>query len=358
MVDISAHVSNNILERKVVSPDLLLLDNQNPRFFGEKIDEELLENHEIHDPRLQEYLRQVIYNKYSVQDLVSSISEVGFLKLDPVIVVSENNKFRVVEGNRRVAAIKTILGDIRRKVLSVSKSVEESLKEIEVTQLVNDCDDSTIWMLQGIRHVSGIRDWGPFQQAELIKTLQVHRGFTFKQIGSIIGLSPQRVSTILKGYYGVTQMMENPDWSSKATPDLFSHFEQAYVRGPIREWLSWNKDSCKYTDTGNLTKFYTWITEANPKVPREKLCSRDIRDKMSIVLENPQAKKLFTQEKVNIDEAFSIATTGKSFSKKLNSLSESFAKTLSTIDNKEALSEEELKFLQKINDELNRIFAQ
>lgn len=354
-MDTLSIISNEFLERVTVNHTYLLLDNKNPRFFGENLNKKYIDELEVSDPKLQEYLRQTIFNKYNVQDLISSIIEVGFLRLDPIIVVQEGNYYRVVEGNRRLSAIKTIHGNIERKLITVSDNVYNSITKIEVVNLKIGYDESLIWMLQGIRHVSGIRDWGPFQQAELIKTLYHSRGMTYQQIGSIIGLSPARVSTIMKAYCGVSQMMENKEWSRHATPDLFSHFEQAYVRAPIREWLGWDKESAKFTNSEGLELFYHWIVNDDTSIPRKKMKSRDIRDKLPLVLENQEARELMLSDEVSIDEAYSILQTSSNFKTKLNKITTDLSNYLNEIKKQSKLSQKDKKSLIELRNQINEL---
>jgi hypothetical protein len=351
-VDTTCLVSNELLERITLNHSYLLLDNRNPRFYGEELNKDYIRELNVSDPRLQEYLRQTIYNKYNVQDLVSSIVEIGFLRLDPIIVAPEGDYYRVVEGNRRLSAIKTIHGDIRRKTLSVSDDVYKSITEIEVVNLKEGYDESLVWMLQGIRHVSGIRDWGPFQQAELIKTLYNSRGMTYQQIGAVIGLSPARVSTILKAYCGVIQMMEHEKWSQYATPNLFSHFEQAYVRAPIRDWLGWDKDASKFMNSEGLELFYNWIVNDDPSIPREKLKSRDIRDKLPLVLENEEARELMLSDEVSIDEAYSSLPNKNKEKKKLEKITDDLKSYLIDIKHSHKLSQKEKKALIELKNQI------
>jgi len=354
-MDTSSIVSNELLERIIVDHSQLLLDNKNPRFYGEKIDRYFINTLEIENPKLQEHLRQTIYNKYNIQDLISSIIEVGFLRIDPIMVVESGNYYRVIEGNRRLSAIKTIHGEIKKKNLSVESNIYKSLCEIEVVNIKDGYDESTIWMLQGIRHVSGIRDWGPFQQAELIKTLYNSKKMSYKQIGSIIGLSPARVSTILKAYYGVIQMMKDKQWMNYATPNLFSHFEQAYVRAPVREWLGWDRELFVFTNNENRELFYKWIVHDDPKIPREKMKSRDIRDKLPYVLEHPEAKNLMVSDEVSIDEAFSIVQNGCRSSQEIINTSERLSKYLEKIKSSSRLSSHDKAILSKLKLQISEL---
>lgn len=349
MSAIPAIISNDELERISVDTEKLLLDRNNPRLKGDNIDEAFLAEYESHDPRLQEHLRQIIYSKYNVQDLVASIKEVGFLKLDPVIVVEEPNGFyRVVEGNRRVTAIKTIHGEIKRRISTVTDSVLESITTTEVVKLSSEQDESSIWLLQGIRHVSGVRDWGPFQQAELVKALYEDKKLIFKQIGAIIGLSPQRVSTILKAYYGVSQMMQSSDWSHVASPKLFSHFEQAYVRAAVRDWLGWDASLQRYTSSENLNLFYRWITDKSYSNGKERVSSRDIRDRLPAILENLEAKNLFLTSSVSVEEAYRVATTGENLKKEILVNTQRLRSCLVEVDQAVKLADSEKLELQKL----------
>lgn len=354
MPQLTTYISNDSLERIEVSPDSLLLDNANPRFYGEEINMKLMEEYPIEDPRLQEYLRQQIYNKYNVKDLISSIAEIGFLKLDPIIVVETSGRYKVIEGNRRLTAIKTILGDLKRKTLSIPREVEDSLNRIEVVKL-NDDDDSTAWMLQGIRHVSGVRDWGPYQKAELIKALYDKKEMSFKQIGSVIGLSPQRVSTILNGYMGILQMMADAEWSAKANPDLFSHFEQAYVRGPLRDWLGWDKIQRRYTNEHNLKHFFKWITSADEETARPILKSKDVRDILPAVIEHDEARSLFVEGEINLDEAYSLATAGNSNTSNVTAAATEFYSSLKSINSSFGIGAAEKQTLEKILNKLKKL---
>ena len=81
---------NTSLERTFVLPDQVYLDISNPRFFGERkfdLSAKFDENEvSIDNPKVQEYTRQFLEQKYNIQEIVKSIKKVGFLKLDRIIV--------------------------------------------------------------------------------------------------------------------------------------------------------------------------------------------------------------------------------------------------------------------------------
>jgi hypothetical protein len=46
-----------------------------------------------------------------------------------------------------------------------------------------------------------------------------------------------------------------------------------------------------------LKLFYNWIVNDDLSIPREKLKSRDIRDKLPLVLENEETRELMLSDK-------------------------------------------------------------
>ncbi|WP_338527116.1 ParB/Srx family N-terminal domain-containing protein [Erwinia aphidicola] len=90
-----------------VSPDLLSLDPRNPRLYNGK---NFSENAEVAD------LVKELANSADLEELIQSISENGYLSIEPLIIMLRKNKYIVLEGNRRLAAIKLLKDpDLARK---------------------------------------------------------------------------------------------------------------------------------------------------------------------------------------------------------------------------------------------------
>src|SRR6266536_6024615 len=82
---------------KYVSPDLLDFDPENPRFAG----------------RFSGYTQDRIQSEISKEpyyalELVDSLVENGFIDYEPLVVKRQGDRFTVIEGNRRLAAIREI----------------------------------------------------------------------------------------------------------------------------------------------------------------------------------------------------------------------------------------------------------
>lgn len=299
------------LETIRVHPDALFLDPQNPRFFESSSSPNHTPDTRPDAPRTQETLRRLLVQAHGAGLLAESILRMGFLPIDKIVVREFSpGKFIVIEGNRRVAAIKTILGRTAFRIIAPPRHILASLASIEAARLHSPSDSEAFdcLLIQGVRHISGVRSWGPSQQGKLIHTLTQQAGMSYRDAAAAVGMSPSRVSVLLKGFCGLAQMQSNPAFGDSAEPCLFSHFEQAYTKQAVREWLGWEEHSLRYTHHENLTFFYCCITGTPEQPPR--LLARHIRDFLPRVLEHPIAQDAFTSGQSTIAEAYRLSQEG------------------------------------------------
>lgn len=111
----------------------------------------------------------------NVTDLMLSIAETGYSDAEPLLVVQDDEgKYVVVEGNRRLAALKLLnnpnLTDIRVKI--INEIIENAQAEIpqEVPCVVYQNRNSILDYL-GYRHITGVKDWGPLEKARYLEQL-------------------------------------------------------------------------------------------------------------------------------------------------------------------------------------------
>ncbi len=109
----------------------------------------------------------------SLLELMQSIAVQGYFPGEPLIVVPAGQRFVVVEGNRRLAAVLLLsapsLASTRRKALQ-SITANASARPRELPCLVFQSRDSVIDYL-GYRHVTGIKEWEPLAKARYVEQL-------------------------------------------------------------------------------------------------------------------------------------------------------------------------------------------
>jgi hypothetical protein len=139
-----------------VSPDLLDFDPDNPRFAGQMTG------------KTQDEIQKLIYQEpHYASELVDSLVENGFIDYEPLVVKRRDQRFLVVEGNRRLAAIREI-----RQHPDKYDGKKSDLEKIPVLIFPEKPDaqqQSEMRAYLGVRHLLGVRDWPPISKAQFIE---------------------------------------------------------------------------------------------------------------------------------------------------------------------------------------------
>jgi hypothetical protein len=169
-MDISKIAEYYELKDLNVTAEQLLLDPRNPRIAIDLKDEVHYTQEELVSPDVQDYTLSIINtSEHHIAELINSIRTAGFLPgLHEIIVkrVLNSNKYLVLEGNRRLTAIKFLLNEKGLLEQTVLKTLQKlPVKEFVFTtnQLVTE--EETIDILLGSIHIKGPRAWGPIEKA-------------------------------------------------------------------------------------------------------------------------------------------------------------------------------------------------
>jgi hypothetical protein len=166
-----------------------------------------------------EVLKWMLENA-TLPELMAAIGEQGYFVGEPLLVVPANkNKvgvYKVIEGNRRLAAVKLLhdpkLALARPKIVQqISENAKWKPDKLPV--LVFDERDDIIFYL-GYRHVTGIKEWGPLAKARYLeqiaqKTKGPYSKKKFQEMARTIGSQWDYVAKLLTGFAIYKQMDEN-----------------------------------------------------------------------------------------------------------------------------------------------------
>jgi ParB-like chromosome segregation protein Spo0J len=252
------------LQEQKVDLGRLKLDPNNPRFWAEG--EKRYLDKRVSEDQIQERTL-VNIRKFGVDDLYDNILQNGFLPLDRIVVreLEDSENYVVVEGNRRLAALRLLVEDIENE--SVTDEFEDeylaalkaSIEKVEVL-VYTGSETDIAWILQGIRHISGIRDWDPAQRGRLVASQVDDEKLKFREAGKRFGLSAMAVGRLYRGYKALEQMRNDDEYGARMEPRYFSLFEEAYRNPIVRGWLVWSEQGYEFTDEDNVRRFYSWIT--------------------------------------------------------------------------------------------------
>ncbi len=170
--------------------DELLLDDENPR-----LPERLYQ-------QPQSEILRYLYEQAALEELAHSYRDNGFFPQEPLLVVREGQEdtYRVVEGNRRLAALKILHGspeadEIGFADIALPPERLETLREIPCVLI---SDRNQIHAYVGFRHIGGLKTWPPeakarYLLAEVDRLVERDIADPFRELGRRVGSNAQGV---------------------------------------------------------------------------------------------------------------------------------------------------------------------
>jgi len=298
--------------------DRILLDPNNPRLATTTF--ETVREGRIARERIQRAtLQKLNEGPYEMDRLRASIRRSGLLPMDRIVVrpVAEDGEdeegeqlFVVVEGNRRIAAIKTLLEQHEEGELELEEQVVETLEEPTVLVLSEETAELARldqWVIQGVRHITGIREWGGYQAARTIQTMIQELDYDEREVADALGLSLQRVRRSIRVLSGLDQMQEDEEYAEYAGPDLYAYFDEVIRRRKVRDWVGWDDSEYEFTNEDRARMLYAWITpdeelDGDRRVPT----SGDVRN-LDPVLDSDAALAVLNTPGATLQDAVRVA---------------------------------------------------
>jgi hypothetical protein len=192
------------------SLDELYLDAQNPRLGRHNVDKGLSQEDVLG-----------LMKDWSLEELAVSFLESGFWPQEALICVREPIKKQqalvVVEGNRRLAALKMI-HRARNKEETSPKWKElirgyppEAFSRLKSIPYILRPSRESVRAFLGFRHVTGIKEWNPAEKSQFIAHLIETEGLTYEQVRKRIGSKLPTVRQSYISYRLLLQMEEEAE---------------------------------------------------------------------------------------------------------------------------------------------------
>ena len=178
----------------------LLLDGKNPRF---PVDA---------DASNQELIAIQLANRYDALEIARSIVKSGFHAAEPPAVLDNKDEtFTVLEGNRRVTALKGLLdpelssrfADKSQWDAVVAEGISGGRVPDAIPVIVYEDRNTAVPLLIG-RHIKGPKKWEPLQQDRYIHDL-VNEGYTFQETSELMYATVGEVKAAYRNYRLITE---------------------------------------------------------------------------------------------------------------------------------------------------------
>lgn len=164
-----------------------------------------------HNPRLadrhyrledQTEILRVLWRERAVNELVDSIAASSFWPHEVLFATEESSKLVVIEGNRRLAAVKLLLNSTMAAEIGASSAIPKLSAEAKdklKTLPVVICERRDVWEFIGFKHVNGPQDWDSIAKAEYIARVRNDYKVSLEEIGRTIGDRHDTVKRLYRG---------------------------------------------------------------------------------------------------------------------------------------------------------------
>ena len=211
-----------------VSVERLKLDGLNPRLFA------------IGDEPSDIDIISELYRSEDLNELLQSIAANGYLDIEPLIVLEEHGYLTVLEGNRRLAAIRlfetpALVNQIlertrvRITVPTLPERLRDTIREVSVYR-VNSRKDARSFI--GFKHINGAAKWGSYAKARFAANWHRSGEVTLEEIAAQIGDNHDTIKRMVNGIYVLEQAGKSrcipPIRQSSLQVQFFTSFTRPY----------------------------------------------------------------------------------------------------------------------------------
>jgi hypothetical protein len=290
----------------------LTFDRANPRLVG----------YGIQPTTSEEEVIKTLWVEMAVDEVAMSIAASGFWPQEPLIVGNEGGKWVVIEGNRRLAAVRVLTEPALASELgttlgaNLSPAVRGTLDELPVIKSTREQS----WRYMGFRHVNGPARWGSYAKAEYVRKVRCEYDVPLAEIARTIGDRHRTVQRLYRALMVLDQaaaarVYSLNDRTKKNLP--FSHlyigldypgFEQFLNLRPEHEEA---EEPVPPENLANLGQLLVWLfgSRKDKKPPIIKSQNPDLR-RLDKVLTKSEARRALERGS-SLEDAVVLADPAK-----------------------------------------------
>jgi len=326
------------------------------------------------NPRLPSYLRGTddeaiiayMLREAATLELMLAIGQKGFFRGEPLLVVKENGRYRVVEGNRRLTALKLLRHPTIAPIQNRSdKKIwdEVVFKGDLVDQIPCHIFDSPepIHEYLGYRHITGVQSWDLTQKAAFL-TQRWNSSFpglpvdqASRELAISIGSRKDYVKRLLVGFQVFDTIRDQQffriDGLSETT-FYFNYIADSLSRDNIVKFLNVDLDKEHPTsslDLKALSQWTHWFFEKNSEnQTRIKATTEQLRW-LNAVIENPDAFDAFANQGKPLKDAYDLTDELG------NVFVDCMTKAISYLESADGITHKLPSFYSALDDDLRQI---
>lgn len=148
----------------------------------------------------------LLWEAMDVRELVMSIAASGFFRHEPLIIAHEGGRNVVIEGNRRLAAVKALLepdlvSELNATIPDIAESARADLNMLPC--LISTREEA--WQYLGFKHVNGPAKWSSYAKSHYIAEVHRNFGVPLANVAQQIGDTHRTVQRLFRGLMVIEQ---------------------------------------------------------------------------------------------------------------------------------------------------------
>jgi hypothetical protein len=265
-----------------------------------------------------EIIKHYITNS-SIIELMVSIGENDFFVGEALLVIQENDEYVVVEGNRRLTALKLLQNP------NLAEASQNKIKDVvELAEFTPDMipcikfdDRSAVKKYLGYKHITGINEWNALSKAVYMSEMYVEienripeitDEEIFVKIARSIGSTRPYVKRILEALNIYRFIQRNDFFDIEGLSDKtfkFVNLSDSLNRKNLRKFLV-NEETDLY-DEENVEQWTHWLFE-NANIGKQKVkgISSQLSD-LDLIVSSEKALLSFSADSGTLEHAVRLA---------------------------------------------------
>ena len=288
-----------------VAIDRLRFDPENPRFvdFTGNTDFEIV---------------KFLYDDADLDELVQSISSSGYIDFEPLLVLKENDDYIVLEGNRRLGAVRLLRSPELQQELGVtvgplSSEIYASMDDLRVLEMQTRVQARAFI---GFKHINGPHKWDSMAKAKYAAEW-LKDGGDIKELSRTLGDTHNTVRRLVFGWMVLKEAEDNGYNLEQRMPKRFSfsHLYTALSRPGFRSYVGLSEDPADTPlkpnpiapeNLSKLREMMVWLygDKNSNTSPVIKSQYPDL-NRLNEVLQHKEARQFFLSRE-NLNEAHAI----------------------------------------------------
>lgn len=186
----------NVQNAEEISVEDLHFDRENPR----------LAEYGVSKEASDEEIIKILWDAMDVKELVQSISASGFFRHEVLVATKEKKRLVVIEGNRRLAAVKLLrepqlIRELSSEIPRINKAAKDQLEKLPV--VIETREEA--WRYLGFKHVNGPAKWSSYAKAKYIADVHKTYRVSLAEIANQIGDRHRTVQRLFRGLMVIEQ---------------------------------------------------------------------------------------------------------------------------------------------------------